>query len=137
MKVKRKIKNYKSYSRNLYSLEFLESLNSFFLAFDLDDIETDGLGKRSAFTDDDSVTFLNFEARRAVSRDVGVALLITVVFGLVVEIISTDDDSSFHLSRFNNTSEDSASDRNFRSERTFLIDVSTSNSSLGGLEAKK
>ena len=119
------------------TLEFLENLSSLLLAFDLDDIETDGLGKRSAFTNDNSVTFLNIEARRAVSRDIGVALFVTVVFGLVVEVISTDDDSSFHLSRFDNTREDSASDANLGSEGALLIDVVTNNSSLGGLEAKK
>ena len=69
------------------------------------------------------------------SRDVGVALFITVVFGLVVEVISTDDDGSFHLSRFDNTREDSASDANLRSERALLIDVTTDDSSLRGLEA--
>ena len=107
------------------------------LTFDLDNIETDGLGKRSAFTNDNSVTSLNFKARRAVSRDVRVTLFVTVIFGLVVEVISTDDDSSFHLSRFNNTREDSASDANLRSEGALLINITTNDSSFRSLEAKK
>ena len=62
------------------------------------------------------------------------ALLVTVVFGLVVEVVSADDDGSFHLGGLDDAGEDSASDGDIRSERALLVDVTADDSGLRSLE---
>ena len=116
-------------------LELLECLGDLLLALDLDDVEADGLGERSALADDDSVALSHVEARGAVGGDVRVALLVTVVLWLVVEVVSADDDGSFHLGGLDDAREDSASDGDIGGERALLVDVAADDSSLGGLEA--
>ena len=70
------------------------------------------------------------------SRHVGVPLLESVVLLDVVQVISSEDDSSSHLVRKNDTLEDSASDRNIRGEWALLVNVRSGEGLLWGLEAK-
>ncbi len=53
--------------------------------------------ERSAFSDDDDVSFFNGESWRAVHWDVSVSFLVSVIFRNVVKIISSDDDGSLHF----------------------------------------
>lgn len=55
------------------------------------------------------ITLLDIKSWGAVSRDVGVSLLITLVLGDVVEVRSADDDGSLHLTSRNHGSTEDAS----------------------------
>lgn len=54
----------------------------------------------------------------------------------ILQVITTDNDGSLHFGGHNDTSEDAPTNRNVSSEWAFLIDVTSINGSLGGLEAK-
>jgi hypothetical protein len=89
-------------------LEKLDTTGS--RSLDLDHVETDGLRKRAALTDDHGITFLETETRRAVSSDVLVTLLETVVLLDVVQEITTDDDSALHFGGLDNSLQDTSAD---------------------------
>ena len=63
-------------------------------------------------------------------------LLETIVLLDVVQVVTTNNDSSSHLSRGNHASEDSSTDGNIASEGALLVDVSSGDGFLGGSEAK-
>ena len=63
----------------------------------LQEVEVDCLGQGSALTDHSDISFLHGESRGTVNGDVSVPLLVSVVFGNVVEVISSHDDGSLHL----------------------------------------
>ena len=67
--------------------------------------------------------------------DVSVSLLVTVVFGDVVEVIPPDDDSALHLVRDDNALEDLSPDGDVAGEGAFLIDVGALDGFLRSLEA--
>ena len=70
------------------------------LGVNLDNVEADGLGEGSALANSHDITLLNTgESGRAVSGDVLVSLLESVVLLDVVEVISSDNDGSLHLGR--------------------------------------
>lgn len=77
---------------------------------------------------------LVIESGRDVSRDVGVTLFVTVVLGNVVKVITTNNDSTLHLSGGDNTGKDTTLDVDFTNEGTLLINVGTVLGFLGGLE---
>ena len=64
------------------------------------------------------------------------SLLESVILLDVMEVISSQDDSSRHFVGKYDTFEDSASDANTGGERTFLINVLASLGFLRGLETK-
>ena len=69
------------------------------LVLNLDHIESDGLGEGSALSNSHDVTFLySGEGWGAVSGQVLVSLLKTVVLLDVMEVVAANDDSSLHLS---------------------------------------
>lgn len=70
------------------------------------------------------------------SSDVLVALLVSVILGHVVQVFTTNNDSSMHLGRDDDTAQDTTTNRNLTSERALLVDVRAENSLLGGLESK-
>ena len=70
------------------------------LSVNLDNVEADGLGKGSALADGHDVTLLNTgEGGGAVSGKVLVSLLESVVLLDVVQVVSSDNEGSSHLSR--------------------------------------
>ena len=74
------------------------------LSVNLDNVEANGLGKGSALTDSHDVTLLNTgESGGAVSGEVLVSLLESVVLLDVMQVVSSDNNGSSHLSRNNNT----------------------------------
>ncbi len=104
---------------------------------DLEDVEADGLGQGTAFTDSDNITGLDTnEGGRAVRSEVLVSLLVTVVLLDVVQVFTTDDDGAFHLGGNDLTSKNTTTDGNVSSEGTLLINVSTSDGFLRGLESQ-
>lgn len=100
-------------------------------------VETNGLGEGSALANGHNVSFLDTnEGRGKMGRDVGVALFETVVFGYIVEIVSSDNDGPLHLCRSNDAPQNSASNAHETSERALLVDVVSADGGLGGLETQ-
>ena len=109
------------------------TFNSFLL--DSQSVESDSLGDRSALTDGNDITNSSSgESRGKMSGHVLMSLLESVVLLNVVEVISSEDNSSAHLIGEDDTFEDSASDGNWGSERTLVIDVLSGHCLLGSLE---
>ena len=90
---------------------------------DFKDVEVDGFGEGSAFSDEDDITFFDCESRGDVSGDVSVSLLVSVVFRDVVKVITSNNNSALHLSGNDDSLQDFSSDRDFRSERTFFVNI--------------
>lgn len=78
----------------------------------------------------------SLESRGQVSGDVSVALFKSVVLGQVVEIVTTNNNSSLHLVGDNNTTENTTTDGDVTSEGALLVNVVTSDGSGRGLEAQ-
>ena len=68
--------------------------------------------------------------------DVSVPLLVSVVFGDVVEVVAPDHDGPLHLGGDADALEDLASDGNVAGEGALLVDVFALNGFLGGLESQ-
>jgi hypothetical protein len=116
--------------------EGLLAVASVSLSVNLDDVETDGLGEGSALTDGHDVTLLHTgEGGGAVSGEVLVSLLESVVLLDVMQVVSSDNDGSSHLSRNNNTLKDSASNGDVWGEGALLVNILSLNSLSGSLEA--
>mgnify|MGYP005671401719 CR=1 FL=1 len=64
---------------------------------DLKYVERYGFAERSAFADNDDVSFLNGESGGDMGMDVSMSLFVSVIFGDVVKIISSDDNGSLHF----------------------------------------
>ena len=102
----------------------------------LNNIEADSLGKRAALANRDDITDVDFEGRGAVDRDVTVTFFVTSVLGDVVKVITTDNDSAFHLGGDYQTFQHTSTNGNITCERTFFIDVVTFDGRLGCFESK-
>ena len=66
--------------------------------------------------------------------DVPVSFLISVVFGHIMEIVTTDNKCSLHFGTDDNTLEDLAPDGDIASEWTFLVNILGFNSFFGSFE---
>lgn len=89
-----------------------------------------------AFSESNDITFLELEARRAVSSDVLVTLFVTVVLRDVVKVILSDNDSTVHFGGGDDTLNDTTTDGDVASEGALLINVLALDSASGGLEAQ-
>lgn len=69
-------------------------------------------------------------------RQVLMSLLVTVVFGDVVEVVPADDDGAGHLRGHDTAGQDATTDGNFTSEGAFLINVGSANGIRRRLEAQ-
>lgn len=99
-------------------------------------IELDSLGQRTALTNGHNITILDFEAGAAMSMNVLVTLLVTLVLGNVVEVIPTHDNGAIHLGRDDKSLEDLTTNGDITSERTLLVDVGSLNGSIRGFDTK-
>ena len=116
-------------------LLLLESLDVHGL--NLENVEADSLGKRTALAKSDDIPDLDpLEGRAQVSSDVLVALLITIVLADEVQVVTTDDDGPLHLGGGNNTTEDTSTDGDVAGEGALLVDVVPDDGRAGGLEAE-
>lgn len=103
----------------------------------LQNIETDSLAQRTAFTDSDDVTVLDTdESWGAMGRNVFMSLLITVVLLNIVEVFTSNDNGSFHFGADNVASQDTSTDGDVTGEWTLLVNKSTTDGLLWGLETK-
>ena len=90
--------NYKSEEVELFS-----GIPDDIVGLDLENVESDGLGKGSALADSNDITDSKAESGGAVSSDGLVALLKPVVLLDVVEVVAADDDGVLHLGRNDDT----------------------------------
>ncbi len=90
-------------------------------------------GYEPALANGDNVSFLDSEGRGAVSGNVLVSLLETVVFGYIVEVVTAHNDGPLHLGGHNNSSQDTTSNAHITSEGALLINVLSLDGGLGGL----
>lgn len=102
----------------------------------LNDVKSNGLGDWSALTSGNDVTNVDTESWRDVNWNVLVSLFVSVILGHVVQVVSSHNDSTVHLGRDNDTSQDLTTDGDHTSEWAFLVNVGTLDSSLWGLEAQ-
>jgi hypothetical protein len=65
-----------------------------------------------------------------------VSFFISIVFGDIVKIVSSDDDGSLHFGGDADAFQDSASDGDVAGEGAFLIDVSGFDGLFGSSEAE-
>jgi hypothetical protein len=70
------------------------------------------------------------------SGNIAVALLETVVLLDVMEVVTSNNDSSLHFVSLDNTFENTTADADVASERAVLVDISTLDSFFGGLESQ-
>ncbi len=106
------------------------------LLLDSDDIEPDGLGKRSALSNGNNIADLGSgEGWGEMSWEVVMSLLESVVLLDVVKVISSESDGSVHFVGEDDTLEDSASDGHVRGEWALVINVVSLDGGSWGLEA--
>ena len=116
--------------------ELLSNVTNDFVWDDFQDVETNSLAKRSAFTNDNNISFFDWESWWAVNWNVSVSLFVSVVFWNVVKIISSDDNGSLHFGWDADTLEDFSSDWYVAGEWTFFINVSRFDGFLWSSESK-
>ncbi len=100
----------------------------------LEDIKMNCFGQWAALSDQNNVSFLDWESGRNMGGNISVSLLISVVFRNIVEIISTDHNCTLHLGWDDNSLKDLSSDGNSWGERAFLVNVVGFNSLLWSSE---
>jgi hypothetical protein len=99
-------------------------------------VELDSLGQRTALSNSDNIAILNGEAGTAVSVDVLVPLLVTLVLGDVVEVIPTNDNGALHLGGDDKTLKDLTTNGDISSEGALLVNVGSLDGSIGGFDSK-
>ena len=99
-------------------------------------VEMDGFGKCLALPDDYNISFLNRETGRAMDWNISMSLLVSVIFGHIVQIVPSHDNGSLHFSRDHYSLENLASDRYIARERTFFIYIVAVNGLLGSPESQ-
>ena len=116
--------------------ELFSDVTDNFVWDDFQDVEVNGLAERSTFTDDDNISFLDWESWWAMDWKISVSLFISIVFGNVVEIISSDNDGSLHLCGDTDSLEDLSSDWNVAGEWALFVNVGWFDGFLWGSESK-
>ena len=74
--------------------------------------------------DSDLVALFDTESWRHVGRDVLVPLLVTLIFGDVVQVVAADDEGSVHFCGDDGASQDTAADRDEAGEGAFFVFLS-------------
>ena len=96
----------------------------------------DGFCEGSALSNEDDVSLFDCESGRAMGGDVSVSFLISVVFGDVVKIISSDNYGSLHFGWDDDALEDLTPDGNVGGKWTFFINVVGLNGFLWSFEVE-
>ena len=105
------------------------------LLLNSDNVEFDGLGDWSALANSNDITGSNTrEGWGAVGGQVMMSLLESVILLDVMEVISSEGNSTSHLGTEDDTLEDSTSDGNVGGEWALLVDVLSLDGRLWGLE---
>ena len=101
-----------------------------------DHVESDGLGERTALSNGDNITLLDFESRGAVCGNVLVTLLETTVLLDVVQVIPSDDDCALHLGGDDHSRQNASSNGDVACEGALFVDVVVFDGLVGGLDSQ-
>ena len=101
-----------------------------------DNVELNGLRQRAALSNSDNIAILNGEAWAAMSVNVLVTLLITLVLGNVVKIVPTNDNGALHLSGDDKSLKDLSTDGNISSKGALLVNVGAFDGGIGGFDSE-
>lgn len=96
----------------------------------------DSLSERSALTNDNDISFLNWESGWAVDWDISVSFFISIIFWNIMEIISSDNNGSLHLCWNYDSLKNLASNWDVTGEWALFINVFWFNSFFWCFEAK-
>ena len=120
------------------SLEDTEGLLSgnHTLGFVGDNVESDSLGKGTALTKSDDISFLDSEGRSTVSGNISVTLFKTTVLLNIVQVIPSDNNCALHLGRDDNSLQDGTTDGNISSEGALFVDKVSFNGCARSLDSK-
>jgi len=118
-------------------LEHAELLStSVVLCLNIHNIETHCFGEGSALSNCCNISFLNSEAGWAVSWDILVAFLKSVVFLEIVKIVPSNNNGSLHLCWNNSSSENTSTNAYVASEWALLVNVCSIYGFLGCFESQ-
>ena len=107
-----------------------------FVRNNFENIKMNCFAKRSAFTNDNNVSFFNCESWRAVDWNISVSFFVSIVFWYIMKIISSDDNSSLHFCWNTDSFKDFSSDWNVTSEWAFFINIGRFNSLFRSSESE-
>jgi hypothetical protein len=99
-------------------------------------VELHSLGQGTTLSNSDNITILHGEAGAAMSMNVLVTFLVTLVLGNVVKVIPTNNDSALHLGGDDKSLEDLSTDGNVSGEGALLVDVGAFNGGIGGFNSE-
>lgn len=99
-------------------------------------IKMNSFTKRSAFTDNNNVSFFNWESWRAVYWDISVSFFISIVFWYIMKIISSYDNGSLHFCWNTDSFKDFSSNWNVTCEGAFFVNIGWFNSFFRSSESE-
>lgn len=112
-------------TRSSYSSECLLSSSRRTSRSHLQHVKPHCLWQRPALANDDIISLLHTEAWWHMSRNVGMPLLISLVFLNIMKIITSNNYSPRHLGTVASTGENATPDGDIAGERAFLINISS------------
>lgn len=89
----------------------------------LKNIEVNSLCERSALSNYDDVTFFYWKGRGTMDWNISMSFLISIIFGNIVEVVSSHNNSPLHLCWYDNSFQDLASNRDVAGEWAFLVNI--------------
>ena len=95
------------------------------LSVNLNDIEPHVLAQRPAFSEDNDISLLQVESRRAMRHDVVVSLLVPLVLRDVLQVVHSDDNSPLHLGALHFPTKNLPADGDVSGKGTLLIHPSS------------
>lgn len=101
-----------------------------------DDVETNGLGKRTALSKGYNVSILDREGGGAVGRNILVPLLETTVLLDVMQVVPSNNNCSLHLRRNDLANQNSSTNGDVSSEGALLVHVASLDGSVRSLDSK-
>jgi hypothetical protein len=99
-------------------------------------VESDRLGKGTALSNGDNISFLDGKGRTAVGSNILVSLFETTVLSDVVKVISSYNDSSLHLGGDDLSGQNSSSNGDVSGKGALLVDEGSLNGGIGGLDSE-
>ena len=96
----------------------------------------DSFCERSTLANDGNISDFGREARWNMNWNISMSFFISVIFGNIVKVISSDNNGSLHFCRNHDTFEYFSSNWDVASEGTFFINVVTFNSFLRCFESQ-
>ncbi len=107
-----------------------------FIGNNFKDIKMNCFTKRSTFSYYNNISLFDWKSWGAVNRYISMSFFISIVFRNIMKVISSNNNSSLHLSRNTNSFKNFTSDRDVTSKWTFFINISWFNCLFGCFKSK-